>query len=111
MSSLKEIGNKAFNDLGISGTIIIPESVTKIGTSAFYRTRMDKLIFAAPIEDLSTDVFCDSYSLRELDLSIYTSLPDWLSQHLNLFSIEYPQGLPPTTVFVNQHMSDDDLDQ
>ena len=42
-TSLVEIGEDAFSDTNLAGTLLIPSTVTKIGAFAFYYTKLTYL--------------------------------------------------------------------
>ena len=53
--SLKAIGYGAFSDQVIKGTLIIPQNVLCINSSAFMSNKIEKVVFTSPIDGTKTD--------------------------------------------------------
>ena len=64
-NSIKEIGDNAFTAKGLK-KIIIPEGVSKIGTSFQYCYNLEKIEFPSSVKEISDICFNDSNNLSEI---------------------------------------------
>lgn len=118
MSGLVEIEESAFANIRMVGTFLVPQSVRKIGAKALGYIDISKFILSYPLcQDPSADEsigeqafckWCGRDSELDIDFSVYTALPTWLPQNLNLFDIDV-QPTMGATIWVNKNTSDEDL--
>ena len=85
-STLKIIGDYAFNYTSLSGTIEIPEGVTKIGTQAFKCDTQDanptftKVIIPSTVIEIGSQAFTGSMNnTRKIDIYCYAMTPPKVS--------------------------------
>ncbi len=65
-STLKEIRPYAFERSGISGEIVIPDSVTNLGESAFSRTNIDSVTVSSSVKKITERCFSNCKNLKNV---------------------------------------------
>ena len=66
---LRSIGNSAFNGSGITGDVVIPDSVTEIGKYAFSNTDIGNLTLGAGVASIGNNAFTDCDNLRTVEFT------------------------------------------
>lgn len=82
------IGDKAFADQTQIVKIYIPDSVTSIGSRAFYNTGITEITIPASVTDISTQPFYKSNNLKTVIYNSSYAPSDTSNQFLNNTSIE-----------------------
>lgn len=66
---IKTIGEKAFSSCNMcSSTLVLPDSLTEIGSEAFYCSMLQSVQFGENLKKIDTDAFCECY-LKTLNLT------------------------------------------
>lgn len=105
--NLKEIGHNAFNKCtSLTGTIIIPSTLTKIGANAFVNSSINKIVFEASQDasrtlTINKATFCDALKLTDVILPKETKMESsstvlqvgYGKNVTRTFNIFYPAGI------------------
>lgn len=84
-NSLTFIGSEAFKNCNyIPGSLVLPNNVQKIETNAFENcSKIEKVVFNRRLlsitNPLESTLFNGCSSLKMIDLSMYDSIPEWIS--------------------------------
>jgi len=92
----QEIGDNAFRGTGLSGALIIPDSVRTIGYYAFNKTNISSLTLSSELKEIASSAFRDCKSLSgQLQLNEAIEYIDDNAFHLCNFSGQFllPSGL------------------
>lgn len=96
--TLKKIGEKAFYDRYLTGTITLPEGLEEIGNSAFYRNNIFSCKLPSTVTKLGTYAFQSNSNLQDFTFnSNTTTIPSYFLQ--NCTSLKTVSGLENVTTF------------
>ena len=101
-SSLRTIGESAFNGCSALGTITLPESLTSIGTSAFSTSGLTSLTLPKSVKTLGTSAFSKCTYLKSVTMdkdSAITTIPSSCFANCQFETITLPDRI--TTIGVN----------
>ena len=96
--TLKKIGEKAFYNRSLAGTIALPEGLEEIGTNAFYNNNIISCKLPSTIKILGSYAFSDNKSLLDFTFnSNTTTVPSYILQ--NCTSLKTVSGLENVKTF------------
>ena len=95
-SSLRTIGDSAFNGCSALGTITLPESLTSIGTSAFSTSGLTSLTLPKSVKTLGTSAFSKCTYLKSVTMdkdSAITTIPSSCFANCQFETITLPDRI------------------